>query len=75
MPHLETENLPATDVNTMRITMNVQKRKIRAKMVENAGKLQFFFVVGQTVVFCDLFCLDIQFLWYDITFFQLSKTK
>ena len=39
MPHLETENLPETDVNTMRITMNVPKRKTRAKTVENAGKI------------------------------------
>lgn len=37
MPHLEIENLPETDVNTMRITMNVPKRKTRAKTVENAG--------------------------------------
>jgi hypothetical protein len=37
MPHLEIENLLETDVNTMRITMNVPKRKIRAKTVENAG--------------------------------------
>ena len=39
MPHLETENLPETDVNTMPITMNVPKRKTRAKTVENAGKI------------------------------------
>ena len=39
MPHLEIENLPETDVNTMRIMMNVPKRKTRAKMVENAGKI------------------------------------
>ena len=44
MPHLEIENLLETDVNTMRITMNVPKRKIRAKTVENAGKIFTLFI-------------------------------
>ena len=44
MPHLEIENLLETDVNTMRITMNVPKRKTRAKTVENAGKIFTLFI-------------------------------
>ena len=58
MPHLETENLPETDVNTMRITMNVPKRKTRAKTVENAGKiftLFKFFHKEHKNIFNDLF--------------------
>jgi hypothetical protein len=37
MLHPEIESFPAIDANTMRIMMNVQKKKIRAYMAENAG--------------------------------------
>ena len=38
MLHREIESFPAIDVNTIRITMNVQKKKIRVYMAENAGE-------------------------------------
>merc|ERR1711962_673830 len=37
MLHREIESFPAIDANTIRITMNVQKKKIRVYMAENAG--------------------------------------
>ena len=38
MLHREIESFPAIDANTIRITMNVQKKKIRVYMAENAGE-------------------------------------
>jgi hypothetical protein len=37
MLHREIENLPAIDANTLQIMTNVEKKRTRAKMAENAG--------------------------------------